>query len=195
MWIKFDFSTSVMHKNLKFLHRFVSTGTACGACDKYEVWHCVPAKVIYNVDDGLSYDLYRKKREIVVSEAPSLQVFYQLTQSKISNTTIFLFFGRISCWNWIYILPLACRITCFPTSPVDMCLCNRCRSKSSLSSSSSSISLSWFISLSSFMLKLTKPAGRNGAKLTVHCTAFGYLLYRNTFQKWEDVMFSFLKTV
>jgi len=30
-------------------------------------------EVIYNVDDGLSYDLYRKKREIVVSEAPSLQ--------------------------------------------------------------------------------------------------------------------------
>ena len=34
------------------------------------------AKVIYNVDDGLSFD-YRKKREIVISEAPSLQVFYQ----------------------------------------------------------------------------------------------------------------------
>merc|ERR1711974_309291 len=29
-------------------------------------------EVIYNVDDGLSYD-YRKKREIVISEAPSLQ--------------------------------------------------------------------------------------------------------------------------
>ena len=36
---------------------------------------CV-SKVIYNVDDGLSYD-YRKKREIVISEAPSLQVFYR----------------------------------------------------------------------------------------------------------------------
>jgi transforming growth factor-beta-induced protein len=29
-------------------------------------------EVIYNVDDGLSYD-YRKKREVVISEAPSLQ--------------------------------------------------------------------------------------------------------------------------
>ena len=37
---------------------------------------CVSPKVIYNVDDGLSFD-YRKKREIVISEAPSLQVFNQ----------------------------------------------------------------------------------------------------------------------
>ena len=43
-------------------------------------------KVIYNVDDGLSYD-YRKKREIVISEAPSLQVSYHIRiQCKISNT-------------------------------------------------------------------------------------------------------------
>ena len=39
-------------------------------------------KVIYNVDAGLSYD-YRKKREIVISEAPSLQVLYQDTIQNI----------------------------------------------------------------------------------------------------------------
>ena len=30
-------------------------------------------KVTYNVDDGLGYD-YRKKREIVIADAPTLQV-------------------------------------------------------------------------------------------------------------------------
>ena len=82
MWKKFDFSTSVMHKNLKFLHMTDLSPQAPPVVPvtnmRYDIV-CLP-KVIYNVDDGLSYDLYRKKREIVLSEAPSLQVFYQLTQ-------------------------------------------------------------------------------------------------------------------
>ena len=36
-------------------------------------YHQLLAKVTYNVDDGLGYD-YRKKREIVIADAPTLQV-------------------------------------------------------------------------------------------------------------------------
>ena len=37
------------------------------------VSHLHNTKVTYNVDDGLGYD-YRKKREIVIADAPTLQV-------------------------------------------------------------------------------------------------------------------------
>ena len=88
-----EFHRNLMEFNTLELESPAKNEVAKGfMCQNSEYCEC--SKVIYNVDAGLSFD-YRKKREVVMSEAPSLQVFCQdlipnLIQNNVKTTSLTL---------------------------------------------------------------------------------------------------------